>query len=180
MKVPLGRVLGSLGLRHRRPKLAPLCVEAPAHRGFGDLQYAVAAAAEVAEQLPAAEAEAFGHHVERDFEKGDLAQVEVGGDDLSGQARLALLPHLAEEFAEDVFEEGEFGFFVHVLTPLSPALSREGRGGRAAQAGGGSELRVAGGGVGDALGNFRRAVLLGDGHRAIVGALEAVAARALQ
>src|SRR5687768_16011372 len=45
-KVALRRMLGPLRLRHGCPQLASFGVEGFAHRGFGDLQDAVAAAAE--------------------------------------------------------------------------------------------------------------------------------------
>ena len=80
----------------------------------------VAAAAEVVQHLPAVLAEALGHQVEGDFEEGHLAQVEIGGDHLARQARLALLLDLAEPFVEQALDQGELVFRRSISGSSSP------------------------------------------------------------
>jgi hypothetical protein len=82
--------------------------------------------AAVAKDLASVPAEAAGGEVEHHFEEGDLAQVEIGGDDLSIEARFPFERDLLHEIAGEVLDELELFLFVDL--PLSLALSREGRG----------------------------------------------------
>ena len=99
----------------------------------------VCPAAERAQIVGGVEAELAGQQVEADFDHGDLAKVEIGGDDLPADAGGALLRDLAQELVGDALEQLELlllGDFLFVL-----GFGR----GQAAEAGGGHDwaLRAA-------------------------------------
>lgn len=71
-------------------------------RSLDDILQAVAAVAEIAQQLDAA---AVGEKIERDLHHRRLAQVEIGGTDLAGEAGGPLLPQLDRIIAEQEIEQ---------------------------------------------------------------------------
>lgn len=165
------RVRRALGLAFLGPPLPPRRIEPVAQGSADDVLAADVSAAEVGEHGARVEAEPARRQVEQDFHEGDLAKVEIGGDDLAGEARLPLGRDLAHELLADGAEQVPLAVVAHLGLGFGLVVAK----GRALV-----EPAVAGGGIGYAGGEAHGAVLLGNGNGAIKSEAEAVGAFGLQ